>query len=164
MVSARRGPPNDEDSSKLQLTGRPVSAIIISRASRSCSGLRVAKWLATAKLVTRPFTASIARINPALSNPACGRPSGLCPPVMAKLGSLPSASAKPARVRIWSSNPIKIRQAAPPTLSTTAFVASVVERLTRLILAFLPPQLLSVAAIAAPTPTDRSWRVVRDLE
>ena len=47
-VRARRGPPSEEDSSWLQVTGAPVSSRIMSRARVSCSGLRVAKWPATA--------------------------------------------------------------------------------------------------------------------
>ena len=76
---------------------------------------------------------------------------------------MPRASVRPARPVISASKPIKIRQTAPPTDSTIAFVARVVDRLTREISSRFPFHDVSRASIALPTPIARLWRVVSDL-
>ena len=55
-VSARRGASSADDSSLETVTGLPVFAITISRASRSCAGLRTANCDAIATASTRSNT------------------------------------------------------------------------------------------------------------
>ena len=143
-----------------QVTGSPVVVSRISRTFASWAGFRVAKCPATAKLATCAAISSMPAASPASSSGACCRPSALCPPVICSTGSAPSAAASPARSITLSSKPIRISPTRPPTPSTTAFVARVVDRLMRLMRAAGPPQLSRQAAIAPPTPTDRSARVV----
>ena len=155
-VSARLGPPRLEDNSCEHVTGRPVISRNISRAIISCSGLRVAKCEATAKADTSLLRAIAAFSSSSLSRAASGAPSLRCPPVIKICGSLPRALARSARSNAPSSKPISTRPTRPPTPSTTAFVAKVVDKDTKEISAGLPPHVSTTAFIAPPTPMDKS--------
>ena len=98
-----------------------------------------------------------------MSNASCSRPSGLCPPAICRTGSLPMTAPSPARLNTSASKPMSTSAGRPPTPSTTAFVASVVDRVTREMALTSPSHAASTASIALPTPTDRSARVVNAL-
>ena len=161
-VRARRGPPSEDDSSWLQVTGAPVSSRRRSRARLSCAGLRVAKWPATAKADISPSVALTASRMAASSSGVCWPPSAAWPPAMKKAGSWPRARARSARCSASLSKPIIRSATRPPTPSTTALVARVVDSDTRPISAASPSKSSRTRRMAPPTPIDRSSRVVSD--
>ena len=161
-VRARFGPFKFADNSWLQVTGRPVTRRIRSRAAISCAGLRVAKCEATAKPITASPISATCACSAAISNAAFSLPVWLCPPSNRMTGSPFRASVKPPRSRSPASNPMNTNATRPPWPSTKAFVASVVDNDTNATSPAATPASISAASTARPMPNAKSSRVVSD--
>ena len=162
-VRARRGASSFDVNSCAQVTGLWDSARIIWRARNSCAGLRTEKFAATANASTRASCSRTARSMAASSSNADSSPVALWPPLTRT--TTPSCRCNPVRSAIASSNPIRNVQTGLKRLSTTAFVARVVDTETRLTSLRLAPAgtLSRTARIARPMPIARFQGVVSAL-